>query len=198
MGHDDACADGRAPRLGGWQHCGVYRSADPSAPSGSALHLPAIAVSIVLARSAAPVKPALLRVCRVHCRAWESLESAIAKASRRMSLLPLHRAKQVKSDNSFFLSNRTKSLERMTGGRCLRVRMMNRHRQRVARAPIPEVDVVYACQSAPPVSGWRRLAIRLPIYGGRCVGALCPPVHRLRYWNHASSATLCGWRLCSA
>lgn len=119
-------------------------------------------------------------------------------ASRRMSLLPLHRAKQAKSDNSFFLSNRTKSLERMTGGRCLRVRMMNRHRQRVARAPIPEVDVVYACQSAPPVSGWRRLAIRLPIYGGRCVGALCPPVHRLRYWNHASSATLCGWRLCSA
>ena len=60
--------------------------------------------------------------------------------------------------------------------------------------------VVYACLPASCIPcARRRLAIRPRLYGGRCVGALCPPAFHtcLRYCNHAPSATLAfarGWR----
>ncbi len=58
------------------------------------------------------------------------------------------------------------------------------------------ISVVYACLPASPpslVPGWRRQAFCPRVFGGRCVGASCPPAFgdtNHRYWNHAPSATL--------
>lgn len=75
-------------------------------------------------------------------------------------------------NNSSSLSNRAISSRISIGIRSDGVITMARHRQRVAGRPNPRQIVVYACPSAPSLTGAGGQSVGL--YGGRCVGVFGP------------------------
>jgi hypothetical protein len=75
-------------------------------------------------------------------------------------------------NNRSSLSNRTISSRISICIRSDRVNTMARHRQRVAGRPNPRQRVVYACPSAPSLTGAGGQSVGL--YGGRCVGVFGP------------------------